>query len=43
VAAAFRLVSAHAVTVTCLALVAAAVGGGVLAAIRAATTRRQAQ
>jgi hypothetical protein len=41
--AAFRLLSAHAVTVTCIALVAAAVGGAVLAAIRAATTRQAAQ
>ena len=38
--AAFRLLSAHAVTVTSLVLAAAAVGGGVLAAIRAATTRQ---
>ena len=41
--AAFRLLSAHAATTTCLALVAAAVFGGVLAAIRAATTRQAAQ
>ncbi len=40
---AFRLLSAHAATVTCLALVAAAVIGGGLAAIRAATTRRTAE
>ena len=33
----------RAVTVTCIALVAAAVGGAVLAAIRAATTRQAAQ
>jgi MFS family permease len=41
--AAFRLLSAHAATVTCLALVAAAVFGGVLAAIRATATRRAVQ
>jgi hypothetical protein len=41
--AAFRLLSAHAVTVTCVALVAAAVAGAVLAAIRAATTRQATQ
>jgi hypothetical protein len=40
--AAFRLLSAHAVTVTGVVLAAAAVGGGVLAAIRAAATTRQA-
>ena len=41
--AAFRLLSAHAVTVTCVALAAAAAAGGVLAAIRWAATSRQAR
>ena len=41
--AAFQLLSAHAVTVTLVALAAAAVAGGVLAAVRAAATSRQAE
>ncbi|MGE5132180.1 MAG: MFS transporter [Gemmatimonadota bacterium] len=39
-AAGFRLVSAHAVSVTCLALAAGAAGGGVLAALRERAGRR---
>jgi hypothetical protein len=35
----FRLVSAHAVTVTCVALAAGAVAGGILAALRTRTAR----
>jgi hypothetical protein len=37
--AGFRLVSAHAVAVTCVVLAAGAVAGGILAALRARTTR----
>jgi MFS family permease len=38
-AAGFRLISAHSVAVTCVLLAAGAVAGGVLAALRARTTR----